>query len=730
MRRHLQQERRELVAGWLLAALASLVYLLTLEPTVSFWDSGEFISVAYLLQVGHPPGAPFYQLLAHAFCWLAPSPAHVALCCNALSALAAGFTVMLLFWSIRLLPLGGKPIPIVPAAIGALCYLFCDTAWFSAVESEVYSLAMLIASAALWAMLRFYHSPHPHQAQRWLLLTALLLGLGVCTHLLTLLTAPVLLLLLVFKCRDEFKTSKPSPKHLSLLVLHLLLFFLLGLSPYLIVPIRAAAGTPINEGNPSSPAAFKTYLTRDQYEKAPLYPRMWRHHKNDARYAADWSGGDTTLVGNLRYYTSYQLTYMYLRYLMWNFAGRYNDRQGFGSPQNGQFVTGIPPLDRLLVGTGARPPSSLHTAAHNTYFLLPLLLGIIGLYLLLSHPRAFWTVLTLFLMGGIVLSLYLNHPAYEPRERDYAYILSFYAFAIFIAFGAHWLIGRLRALLASLGLKGRPAAVLPLLVALAVPTLMACQNWDDHDRSHRFVARDAAANILQSCNRHPQGTVLFTYGDNDTFPLWYLHHVEHVRSDIRVENIGLLGTARFAALFEESLALGRPIYFTHYARDQFGRYYPGRLQLEGNAYRLMSAPCDSVAVDPFLRHLDSMAWHPTDRVYIDETGCKFIEQHWRDIVLLADNLAHRGRAPEARRALDKTLAQLPLSTLQDVQLIHQIGQAYLHAADTAACRRVEAHLRTILSEQLAYYHTMSPARQATMPYTLAPREELYRQLCQ
>ena len=146
MRRHLQQERRELVAGWLLAALSTLVYLLTLEPSVSFWDSGEFISVAYLLQVGHPPGAPFYQLLAHLFCWLASTPAQVALCCNALSAFAAGFTVMFLFWTLRLLPLSGKPIPLPAAAIGALCYLFCDTAWFSSVESEVYSLAMLIAS--------------------------------------------------------------------------------------------------------------------------------------------------------------------------------------------------------------------------------------------------------------------------------------------------------------------------------------------------------------------------------------------------------------------------------------------------------------------------------------------------------------------------------------------------------------------------------------------------------
>ena len=174
MRRYFQQISRELVIGWLLAIFASAIYLLTLEPTVSFWDSGEFISVAYLLQVGHPPGAPFYQLLAHIFSWFAPTPAQVALCCNALSALSAGFTVMFLFWTILLLSPPDKKIPLPAAVIGSLCYLFCDTAWYSAVESEVYSLAMLIASATLWAMLRWYRCPDHRQAQRWLLLVALL----------------------------------------------------------------------------------------------------------------------------------------------------------------------------------------------------------------------------------------------------------------------------------------------------------------------------------------------------------------------------------------------------------------------------------------------------------------------------------------------------------------------------------------------------------------------------
>ena len=184
MRGYLQQVRRQLVThadrliGWLLALAGVTVYLLTLEPSTSFWDCGEFIAVSYRLQVGHPPGAPFYQLLAHLFTLLAGgNSAAVAWCSNALSAVAGGLTVMFLYWTIRLLQefhstnnQSVTTIHRLAAVVGSLCYLFCDTAWFSAVESEVYSLAMLIASTILWAMLRWYHHPDRMQAQRWLML--------------------------------------------------------------------------------------------------------------------------------------------------------------------------------------------------------------------------------------------------------------------------------------------------------------------------------------------------------------------------------------------------------------------------------------------------------------------------------------------------------------------------------------------------------------------------------
>ena len=711
---------------------ATAVYALTLEPTASFWDCGEFIAVSCGLQVGHPPGAPFYQLLAHLFSLLSGGNAMAAAwCCNLLSAIAGGGTVMFLYWSAMLLPVKRftRAEQRLGALVGALCYLFCDTAWFSAVESEVYSLAMLTASAGLWAMLRWYRADDRREGQRWLLLAALLLGLGVCTHLLTLLTAPAYLLLFIFKIPPRSQRAPQSvraPRCLKLLAA-MLLFFAIGLTPYLIIPIRAAAGTPINEGHPATLQEFKSYVSRDRYEKAPLYPRMWRHRENDALYAASWSGGDTTLAGNLRYYASYQLSYMYLRYLMWNFAGRYNDRQGYGSPQNGQFITGIPPIDRLLVGTAEPLPGSLPRDGHNCYYLLPLLLGLLGLIALADERRTFWVILALFLMGGIILNIYLNHPCYEPRERDYAYILSFYAYALFIAFGAaraaQWLAAKLQRHLPRARFAPRHSG----LVLLAVPLLMACQNWDDHDRSGRHIARDAGANMLDSCDSNQLGAVLFTYGDNDTFPLWYLQSVEKHRPSVRVENIGLMGSSRFADLLDESLRIGRPVYFTHYAYNQYHTYFDGHLALVGTVYKYCDDPADSVDADACYRHFkETMSWHSVEGVHIDEVGCKFLEQYWRDAVLYAENNNSYGQGCYARtvEVLDKTLAEIPLEAIQDVQLIYRIGQAYGTAQAYGRQEEVIAYLRRILAEQLAYYHSMPPRRQAVMPYTIGPREAI------
>lgn len=547
------------VIGWVLGAFATLVYLITLDPTVSFWDCGEFIATSYKLQVGHPPGAPFYQLLAHCFTLLAGGNVmRVAWWSNALSAVSGGATVMFLFWTILRVQHHQDETNHEswwPALVGALCYLFCDTVWFSAVESEVYSLAMLVASAIVWAMLRWRDDPSP----RWLLLIALLLGLGVCVHLLILLTLPALLIIYLQGWMEEEK-PRPGKRQLATL-LFALLFFVMGLSPYLIIPIRANASPPINEGKPATVEAFKRYVTREQYEKAPIYPRMWRHRGNNDKYAAEWSGNRTDVWGNVRYYFTYQLGYMYGRYMMYNFMGRRNETWG-----------------------------------HNVYFVLPFLLGLLGLFYQAQRCRKqFWWLLTLFLFSGVILNFYLNHPCYEPRERDYAYVLSFYAFCIWIGEGAAGCLDR--EVLKINSPKGRRWVCILLLLA---PVTLAVGNWSDHDRSGRKAVHDIGVNHLESCDRD---AILFTLGDNDTFPLWYLQQVEEHRTDIQVWNINLVGTRRFLDIIEHSDGT-RPIYLSQYAKDKYGEYFEGYLQMEGYAYRLMSEPCEEVGVEAFQRHVE------------------------------------------------------------------------------------------------------------------------------
>ena len=567
MRGHLQQGRGKLVGFALLSAAATAVYLLTMARSASWWDCGEFIATGYLLQVGHPPGAPVYQLLSHLFMLLSfGNPMLVAPLSNALSAFAGGLTVGLLF--LTLCSLGCRRLS---AVVGALCYLFCDTAWFSAVESEVYSLAMLFCALDTWIAL-CYRRKHN---VRLLLLLALLLGLGVGVHLMTLLVVPALMLIVLptLVRRRRWGWILPAAA----------LFFALGLTPYLIVPIRAAANPSINEGNPSTPEAFMRYMKRDQYAKAPLYPRMWR--ERDAANWCDWTYGLDGLAGNAVYYVNYQLGYMYGRYLMYNFIGRENLKN-----------------HRIVV------------------FVLPFLLGLWGL---LRHRRRsrcdFWIVMLLFLFGGAVLNLYLNHPCYEPRERDYAYVLSFYAFAIWIGIGADCLnLRRWQWLL------------------LLAPLTLAVGNWGDHDRHKSHSVHDIALNHLQSCDH---GALLVTLGDNDTFPLWYLQQVEHRRTDVKVCNINLNGHLATFSLIDSSLEQ-RPVYFSQYFVDRFGRFYEGRLRCEGFCWRLLFAGEDPADAAPLLRHInDSIEWHIAEGEYLDNVSKRFLST-WES------NLQLMGVAPE------------------------------------------------------------------------------------
>jgi hypothetical protein len=240
-------------------------------------------------------------------------------------------------------------------------------------------------------------------------------------------------------------------------------------------------------------------------------------------------------LSNLRFFFTYQVGHMYFRYFMWNFAGRQNDIQGHGDPLNGNWISGISFVDQILIGKEHQLPEDFrNTPSRNTYYLLPLLLGLFGLIFHLQRDvKNFWVVMLLFIMTGLAIVVYLNQTPIQPRERDYAYTGSFYAFAIWIGLGV-------MALYDSLALKfrkGLTAAMISTICLLLVPGIMAMENWDDHDRSGRFTARDIAYNYLNSC---APNAILFTNGDNDTFPLWYAQEVEGIRTDVRVVNLMLL----------------------------------------------------------------------------------------------------------------------------------------------------------------------------------------------
>ncbi|MEG2150580.1 MAG: DUF2723 domain-containing protein, partial [Bacteroidaceae bacterium] len=244
---------------------------------------------------------------------------------------------------------------------------------------------------------------------------------------------------------------------------------------------------------------------------------------------------------NIKFFFSYQMNFMYWRYFMWNFAGRQNDMQGNGEIEHGNWITGISFIDNLLVGDQTLLPSELaNNKGHNVFYMLPLLLGIIGLlyqaYRGEKGIQGFWVVFFLFFMTGIAIVIYLNQTPSQPRERDYAYAGSFYAFAIWVGMGVAGLASLLRKKLGEL-----PSAIIAAVACLFVPIQMAGQTWDDHDRSGRYTCRDFGQNYLMSC-QEKGNPIIYTNGDNDTFPLWYNQETEGFRTDMKVCNLSYLQT--------------------------------------------------------------------------------------------------------------------------------------------------------------------------------------------
>jgi hypothetical protein len=757
------------IFGWVAFAIAAMTYLLTMEPTASFWDCPEFISSAFKFDVGHPPGAPFFMMVGHFFSLFAKDSAHVAFMVNSLTALCSAFTILFLFWTITHLAqkivikseedYTTKNIIAITGTglVGALAYTFSDTFWFSAVEAEVYGFSALFTALVFWLILKWERVADQPGSDRWLILIAYMMGLSIGVHLLNLLAIPALVMVFYFKKYTPtvkgvlislvvgvillatvlyglipgflevsgwfellfvnvlgfgynsgllayivltmallawgiyesytnksyirivisfvlaitmeglpffsdniwlgiiliaaavtyfyFKKGKVNPRWINTSLI-MISMILIGFSSYSVIVIRSMANPTMDQNNPDNVFSLKYYLNREQYGESPLlygavynapvklrvegnmcvpeqkigaptyaqkakkspsdkdeyvitgyktdyvmddrfmmfFPRMYsttaQHVEAYKTWAQiegesityDYCGQEKTDIKptffeNMRFFFEYQVNFMYWRYFMWNFSGRQNDIQGYGEIDRGNWITGISFIDNMLVGDQSKLPSELkENKGHNTYFLLPLLLGIFGMLFMIYGGKkgveGFWLVFLMFILTGLAIVVYLNQTPYQPRERDYAYAGSFYAFCIWIGFGVLGIIKLVEKYLPKV--PQTLAAGVVVVFCLGIPALMAQQNWDDHDRSLRYTCSDFGANYLTSCKPN---AIIFTNGDNDTFPLWYNQEVEGKRTDIRVCNLSYLQTDWYISQMQRGAYKSDPLPISWQQKD-------------------------------------------------------------------------------------------------------------------------------------------------------------------
>ena len=815
------------LCGWVVFAIAATVYLLTIEPTASFWDCGEFIASAHKLDVGHPPGAPFFMLMGHFASLFAIDNGHVAMCVNAMSALASAFTILFLFWTITALAKRlvkpdslWKGIGVLMAgAVGALAYTFSDTFWFSAVEGEVYASSSLFTAIVFWLILKWDEQADEAGSDKWLILIAYLMGLSIGVHLLNLLTIPAIVLVCYFRrypfswkgvcvaflasvailafilygiipgfptvagwfellfvnglgCPfntglavyivltiialgvaiwltagkdEEEQKGLTTPQIVSFVcafalsgaaflfekwwmgvlisaaLVGLLLWkkqvvsarllntaalmvavILIGYSSYAALVIRSSAQTPMDQNSPDNVFSLKYYLNREQYGDRPLFygqtynapvklevkgnmcipvekqghaqyapapevegekdryvvtgyktsyvfmdefmmlfPRMYSSQASHVQAYKEWAEVKgkrvrydycgqqkteycPTFGENLRFFFRYQVNYMYWRYFMWNFAGRQNDLQSYGDLSKGNWISGIPFIDNAMLGDQSKLPTELReNKGHNVYYMLPLLLGLIGIVWqcgkrTASGEREGWKSFTLtfllFFLTGLAIVVYLNQTPYQPRERDYAYAGSFYAFCIWIGLGVLALTDWVNA-----AVKNERAreiiAVFIGIVCLLVPAQMGAQNWDDHDRSNRYVCRDFGANYLKSCEKE---AIIFCNGDNDTFPLWYNQEVEEVGTDIRACNLSYLQTDWYIDAMKRPYydSPGLPISW------EYKDYMPGKNEIAWVDNKLGPVSVDKAFAflrsdDPRTKNREGENYLPSNQLYVE-----------------------------------------------------------------------------------------------------------------
>ncbi|MBL7033922.1 MAG: DUF2723 domain-containing protein, partial [Candidatus Delongbacteria bacterium] len=515
--------------------LATVVYLMTMAPTLSFWDCGEFIAASHTMSVPHPPGAPFYLLLGRFFSLL-PIGSDIGFRVNLISVFSSALTVMFLYLVIVQLirimrgveqEARDYVIAISAGVVGALTYAFSHSFWFNAVEAEVYAISMFFTAIVIWLIFAWREHSDSAAGDRYLLLIFYIIGLAIGVHLLNVLALPAVFLvvyyrkypaenalrvltawvvsallilpiypgivqklptlaasyglwvvgLIVLLLVAVYIWSVRKQHHIGALASAALLLVMIGYFSYAIILIRSGLNPPLDENNPETFTKLVAYLNREQYGVTGLWSSFW------PRNAPLWD---------------YQINYMYIRYFLQNFMD----------------------LPR--------------------YYALPLLLGFFGAA---HHFSKDWkhasVVLNLFLLTGLAIIAYVNQNDPQPRERDYSYVGSFFAFAIWIGIGTQAVLEWVSDLYREKRRSLNAIAVTGVLLLILLPVNMMARNYHTHSRSGNYVAWDYAWNMLNSME---PDAIVFTNGDNDTFPLWYLQYVEHVREDVRVINLSLLNT--------------------------------------------------------------------------------------------------------------------------------------------------------------------------------------------
>lgn len=639
--------------------LISLIVLyLTVQPSVSFWDCGEFIAAAYYLQVPHPPGTPFFLLVGNIFAQL-PLGENIAFRVNLLSVLSSALSVLLLYLvAVKLINnyKGRKPENLfeaigtyTSAAIGALAFSFSDTFWFNGVEAEVYAFSTFLFAAVVYLVMRWNERADARDNEKYLLMIAYLIGLSTGVHLMSVLAiVPVVMIVMFRKYMEDEEACKktsyifwahaaivllvavvwwsgeksltpPSPEEykefdnrfkliiaglsaiimavfwkklfnrnsfylpiiiggvalfatypgivklvpklmvaiggdnvvLELIILFVIfaalglgvryavqnkkptlhlafmsaIFILIGFTTYAMVIIRSNQNPPMNENEPNDFTELVKYLGREQYGDFPTFKRRFATEPHQQVVYNNYSS-------DLDFFYTYQMNHMKTRYLLWNFAGR----EGWSQDQGAN----IAPFNGIGNVFGKLIAINFAGDVKDSLFGIPFLIGLLGIYF---HFRKDWKMasvfMIMFILMGYLTAFYQNQQQPQPRERDYFYVGAFFVYAVWIALGIRGLID-----LAMSKLNGnalRNAAVYGILAfgIILIPVKMLQANYFTHDRSNNWVPWDYSYNLLQSCA--PNG-ILFTNGDNDTFPLWYLQDVEGVRRDVKVVNLSLLNT--------------------------------------------------------------------------------------------------------------------------------------------------------------------------------------------